>query len=293
VSEANEDITNQPADGPRRRDFTNEPPRGTDAYEPEQTAPPKSKTWLLMPLGIAIPVVFIGVTVLLSCCVVSLIALLIPAVQKVREAAARTQSMNNCKQMGLAVNSIADMTPTGNIPPSYGTFPAGSTTSQSYFVSLLPYIEQGNLYNNWASSSGTPVKTYIAPADPYNPGTSGLISYGSNATVLTVGGQPTFPKSFNGRTSGVIVVFERTAKSGATWSSSTSYLIDKNGSSSPEFTDSDSWSGYGTKATVLNTAGCVVGMADGSARIVTKDNASAGWSWAMDPSINSGQPAGW
>ncbi len=91
----------------------------------------------------------------------------------------------------------------------------------------------------------------------------------------------------------VIVVFERTAKSGATWSNSNSYLIDKNGSSSPEFTGPNSWSSYGTTATALTSGGCVVGMGDGSARLVNQSNASAGWAWAMDPSINSGQPAGW
>ncbi len=178
------------------------------------------------------------------------------------------------------------------IPPSYGEFPVGGTT-QSFFVSLLPYIEQNGLYTNWASNTTTPVKTYIAPWDTYNPGTNGLISYGSNATLLTVGGHPMFPNSFGGRTSSVIVVFERTAKSGATWSSSNSYLFDTNGSSSPEFSGPASWSSYGSKATALTSVGCIVGMGDGSSRYVTRGNATAGWSWAMDPSITSAPPAGW
>ncbi len=163
-----------------------------------------------------------------------LIGLLIPAVQKVREAAARFQSQNNLKQIGLAVNNIASNTSNGSIPPAYGVYPPGAPTSQSFFTSLLPYLEQGNLYNNVAANLATPVKTYIAPADPNNPGNSGLISYGSNATLLTVNGNPGFPVSFGGRTSAVIIAFERTAACQATWSSTNSYLTDVNGNSIPD-----------------------------------------------------------
>jgi hypothetical protein len=292
MSEPNDDITNQPSETPRRREVTDQPQRGNDAYETDQTAPPpaKSKAWIFIVLGV-------GLAGLLLCCPVMGFLLLIPAVQKVREAAARAQSMNNCKQMCLAVNNIASNTSKGDIPPAYGPFPVGGP-NQSFFTALLPYIAEQNLYNTWFAAQATtysnPVKTYIAPGDPNNPGTSGLISYGSNATLLTVGGSPTLPGSFKGRTANIIVVFERTAKSGATWNSSNSYLIDSNGSSSPEFGSAASWSSYGTKATALTSAGCIVGFGDGSARVVTQSNANTGWAWAMDPNISSTQiPNGW
>jgi prepilin-type N-terminal cleavage/methylation domain-containing protein len=151
-----------------------------------------------------------------------LIGLLLPAVQKVREAASRTQSINNCKQMGLAVNNIAGNSSTGNIPPAYGQFPYGNQTPQSFFTALLPFIEQANLatvYNANVNGSSTavalyataPVPTYNAPADPFNPGTDSRISYAANAVLLNgynIPPAPRLPASFLGRTSSVIVVFE-------------------------------------------------------------------------------------
>jgi prepilin-type N-terminal cleavage/methylation domain-containing protein len=231
-----------------------------------------------------------------------LIGLLIPAVQKVREAAARTQSINNCKQMCLGVHNLAGNTTSGNIPPSVGSFPQGGPTV-SFFTALLPYIEQQNLFNNQGTGTA-PVKTYIAPGDPNNAGTDGHISYGSNALLLGVNpaGPPRLPTSFGGRTSGVIVVFERTAKTGATWistsTSASNYLLDNgSGSSSPEFGSAASWKADPNpttgRATGLTAAGCIVGMGDGSARVVTTGNATAGWTWAINPNNANAQPSGW
>ncbi len=251
-----------------------------------------------------------------------LIGLLIPAVQKVREAAARAQSLNNCKQMTLAVNNVASNTSTGDIPPAYGPFPAGtaSTAYQSFFQSLMPYIEQQNLYNNQGTGTA-PVKTYIAPSDPNNPGTSGLISYASNGVLLNANNQiatapARLPASFFGRTSSTIVVCERTAKNWGTWQmlplasatatsspSAANFLLDTNATtvsgasnSSPEFGAPASWQakvGPFAQATALSSAGCIVGMGDGSSRIVTTGNASAAWGWAINPQSTLAQPAGW
>jgi len=242
-----------------------------------------------------------------------LIGLLLPAVQKVREAAARAQSLNNCKQMGVAVNNISTNTTTGDIPPAVGYFPAGSTTLQPFFVSIMPYIEQQNLYNSWASSTSTPVKTYVAPADPNNSGTTAAISYSCNATLLQVNpsGPPRLPSSFYGRTSQVVLVCERTAKCGAFWyltnttsGSATNYLLDSpEGNSTPEFTSAAAWkavAGPSGQATAITAAGCIVGLGDGSCRVVTQGNASGtdssgfnAWGWAMTPTDPSPQPSSW
>jgi prepilin-type processing-associated H-X9-DG protein/prepilin-type N-terminal cleavage/methylation domain-containing protein len=80
-----------------------------------------------------------------------LIGLLLPAVQKVREAANRTKCFNNLKQLALAAQNFHDTKgafPTGVIPPvamGGGRWANGT----NLWVEMLPYIEQDNLYRRW------------------------------------------------------------------------------------------------------------------------------------------------
>ena len=172
-----------------------------------------------------------------------LIGLLLPAVQKVREAAARAQSQNNLKQMGLATANFAG-TYNGILPPGYGEFPAtgsggwlGNQTEGTCFFNLLPFIEQQNLYNQAATNGGQAhlsmvlqwngisrsVKTYIAPADPsWQTGNNALTSYRYNglAWFNPVGsqnwnGSPMFPTSFTDGTSNTILFTEGFAIEGS------------------------------------------------------------------------------
>ena len=114
-----------------------------------------------------------------------LIGLLIPAVQKVRQAAARTSCSNNLKQLGLAFHMYQDSNgtlPTGWLTPITST--GNPSPGWSWSLLILPFIEQGNLYTTLNPtlttanlSTGnpdcsrklaalqTPVKTYQCPGD--------------------------------------------------------------------------------------------------------------------------------
>jgi prepilin-type N-terminal cleavage/methylation domain-containing protein/prepilin-type processing-associated H-X9-DG protein len=105
-----------------------------------------------------------------------LIGLLLPAVQKIREAANRMKCTNNLKQLGLGLHNHHD---------THGTFPPGKLSTGNNnpgnglagFVFLLPYVEQDNLYRqidqnvdskhaNNNNARGTIVKIYQCPSDP-------------------------------------------------------------------------------------------------------------------------------
>ena len=76
-----------------------------------------------------------------------LIGLLVPAVQKVREAAARMQCENNLKQIGLGMHNFHDV---NKVLPYCRT--GGHEQDHTWAVILLPYIEQGPLYTQWFSN---------------------------------------------------------------------------------------------------------------------------------------------
>src|SRR4051812_41641054 len=85
-----------------------------------------------------------------------LIGLLLPAVQKVREAAARISTANNLKQVGIAMHTMNDA---NNALPYNGTYAAvaNDTQSGSWGFQILPYIEQDPLFRTVAPAGG--VKT--------------------------------------------------------------------------------------------------------------------------------------
>ena len=131
-----------------------------------------------------------------------LIGLLVPAVQKVREAAARTTCINNLKQLALATHNHHDTYkryPSGVYQMNFPTAP--KFRGVTLFVNLLPYLEQENLHHGWDTTdpinntAGGPdsktafvLSVLLCPSDlisknPVDSGSGrwyGLTSYGGN-----------------------------------------------------------------------------------------------------------------
>lgn len=289
MSEPNDNITDQPQEEPRPSDITKRPQPDDEVYEAEETAPPqKSNAGLIAALGGGLGVAAIlGVVcvVMMGCCGVLGIGLLIPAVQKVREAAARAQSVNNLKQMSLAMQNCADMN-RGELPPSNGPYMG---KSGSFFYHLLPFIEQQVLYQ---TPGDFVVKTYVAPADPRNPGTNSTISYCTNGTVFL--NKPQIPQSFPNGTSNAICLMERSGLDGAHKWTNTNNVLGSPGNPPlfPQLNVAPSAYADGSPQGFVGGI-CNVGLADGSVRPVSASLSANSWKWACDPASKGSPPSDW
>ena len=237
-----------------------------------------------------------------------LLGLLVPAVQQIRRAAARTQSINNLKQLAIGLHNINDAYQ--KLPPVVVSFPAKNEKAGTLFFHLLPFIEQANAYQQAGgdvtknSTYGIVIPTFLNPKDSSAPpgsrykGWLATTSYAANWMVFghTDGGTASIPRTFLDGTSNTLVFAERYQMCNGNpcaWGYSGLYYwapmfafynkgkfqnMPKQNECNPALPQS------------TDSAGIQVALGDGSVRLVSESISSETWWNATDPA--DGNPLG-
>ena len=190
-----------------------------------------------------------------------LVALLLPAVQQAREAARRTSCRNHLKQFGLALHNYHD---THTVLP-YGTRSSGIASRDMWFQRILPFLEQGNLYDaywQWHETEsangghdgngrtyvhhtptnivGPPIAVAMCPSDPAGPAHNQsrfqgnyVMNHGATENIRSTGSGMVFPNSRIGLrdvidgTSNTLMAAEVIirGKTGSGWGSAGAYFV--------------------------------------------------------------------
>jgi type II secretory pathway pseudopilin PulG len=249
------------------------------------------------------------------------IGFFLPPLRNVREAAARTASSNNLKQMALALHNAAENNE-GRMPPSLGNYGyPGVPLSGTLFFHILPYLEQDNVYNNKAFEAF--IKSFAAAADTTQDPTLPLTSYASNFLVFRTKGAKLETAedkntTFKNGTSNTVILMERFARNGEPpihhyWAGGSKSPGDAASSTNLDtaLTATDGsrgegpGNGFGFQAkpsydnidnTVpqgMSTGGLQVAMGDGSVRTVPTGVSALTWFRACDPTNTAPLPNDW
>jgi prepilin-type N-terminal cleavage/methylation domain-containing protein len=241
-----------------------------------------------------------------------LLGLLLPAVQKVREAASRMQCQNNLKQIVLACHNCNDTY--GKLPPSVGSFPNATSDGTLQFY-LLPFVEQDALYNLGNDGAGNfsvwnkniyghnipvfhcPDDTSSGPTHLYD-GWLATTNYAANFMVFALGGAK-IPDSIPDGTSNTLFFAERYqvcnhtpcawAYSGESeWAPMFAY------SSVAEFQAQPAQAQCNPAlAQGIHSGGIQVGLGDGSVRFVGNSITPLTWYCACNPNDGMNLGSDW
>jgi hypothetical protein len=227
------------------------------------------------------------------------LGLLLPAVQKGNEAANRARCTNNLRQICIAMHNCADVYK-GALPPTVGPYPKGQKNYGTILFHLLPYLEQDHIYKGakgivWKNGTNTvAINTFLCPSDDTEPeknqykGGLATCNYAANWQVFSRGGAR-MPATFQDGTSNTIVFAERYqvcndkpcawgypgvyywAPLYAFYSHGKFQITPKESECNPAL------------AQTPHPAGMVVGMGDGSSRILTEQISPQTWWYACTP----------
>jgi prepilin-type processing-associated H-X9-DG protein len=237
-----------------------------------------------------------------------LLGLLLPVVQKVREAAVRIQCANNIHQLALAMHDCASTYE--KLPPAAGSFP-NETSDGTFHFYLLPYIEQDILYTKAGDGAGNysvwnnntqavVIKTFLCPADgsTKTPLYENWLAYTNYACNFMAFGNKSanLLASFPDGTSNTMAFAERYQMCNGT---PTAWGYTGETDCAPVFAYS-SYAKFQVRPTQsdcnpsvpqsIHNGGIQVGMADGSVRTVIPNITARTWLLATDPA--DGQPLG-
>jgi type II secretory pathway pseudopilin PulG len=236
------------------------------------------------------------------------LGLLVPVIQQVQRAASRTQSINNLRQLALAINNINAQWK--KLPPVVGSFPRQLEKKGTLFFYLLPYIEQDNVYQKADgdvtknATYGVIIPIYLNHKDTSAPqgnrykGWLATTSYAANWMAFgnTDGGTAIIPTTFPDGTSNTIVFAERYQMCNGTpcaWGYSSLYTWAPMYAyySKGKFQNAPTQAQCNPELPqAIDRAGIQVALADGSARTVSENISSETWWNATDPA--DGNPLG-